>query len=74
MCVGVRQAGPTGPGMSFNRVFVSGLVGNSSASAWEISVFGEPFCGVCSDIGSIQKMSHDLCRAVLVISVSFAHL
>lgn len=74
MCVGMRQAGPTGPGISFNRMFVSGLVGNSSASAWETSVFGELFCGVCSDLGSIQKMSHDLRRAVLMISVSFVHL
>lgn len=56
MCVDVRQAGPTGPGVSFEHsVFVSGLVGNSSASAWETSVFGELFCGVCSDHGSIQK-------------------
>ena len=47
MCVDVRQAGPTGPGVSFEHsVFVSELVGNSSASAWETSVFGELFCGV----------------------------
>lgn len=50
-----------------NRVLVSGLVGHSSASAWETSVFGELLCGVCSDRGSSQKVSHDLCGAVLVI-------